>query len=183
MSSIETRRVPCRNGQYVTFRTPVPNDAAALIEYVSLVLSESPFFLLEPDEFAESEPVEREWIQSHLDSPGSLVIVAEWSERVVGLLNFDGGTRRRTSHEGSFGISVFAACRNQGIGSEMIQMLVDWAATNETIERLELEVFANNTGAIALYQRFGFEEEGRRRKAVKLNAREYADSLLMARFV
>ena len=40
--------------------------------------------------------------------------------------------------------------------------LGEWAGTR----RLEIDVFANNAGAIRLYEREGFAHEGRRRGAV-----------------
>ena len=45
------------------------------------------------------------------------------------------------------------------------------------LERVELEVFASNARAVALYRRTGFVEEGRRRCARKLDG-IYDDILL-----
>ena len=46
--------------------------------------------------------------------------------------------------------------------------------------RLELSVYADNTRAIALYERFGFEREGLYR-AYAWRAGAYVDSVAMAR--
>ncbi len=46
-----------------------------------------------------------------------------------------------------------------------------------------LSVFANNVDAIRLYKRLGFVEEGRQPREMKLRDREYADNVLMYRFV
>ena len=42
-------------------------------------------------------------------------------------------------------------------------------AFNTGLERIELEVFASNTVAKKLCEKFGFHEEGRKRKARKLD--------------
>jgi putative acetyltransferase len=46
--------------------------------------------------------------------------------------------------------------------------------------RIELTVFADNAGAVALYKRFGFEIEGTHR-AYALRDGAYADTFSMAR--
>ena len=73
--------------------------------------------------------------------------------------------------------------RGEGIGSALLQFLIDWGESNPTIDKLALSVFVTNTRAIALYRRFGFVEEGRRIKEVKLGSSEYVDDILMYRLV
>ena len=45
---------------------------------------------------------------------------------------------------------------------------------------MELEVYADNGGAIRLYERLGFETEGCKREAA-VKAGAYVDTLVMAR--
>jgi RimJ/RimL family protein N-acetyltransferase len=47
------------------------------------------------------------------------------------------------------------------------------------LERIELEVFASNTRAFALYEKLGFVTEGVKRRARKLDG-QYDDNVLMA---
>ena len=61
--------------------------------------------------------------------------------------------------------------------------LIDWGESNPTIDKLALSVFATNTRAIALYRNFGFVEEGRRIKEVKLGQGKCVDDILMYRLV
>jgi [ribosomal protein S18]-alanine N-acetyltransferase len=58
-------------------------------------------------------------------------------------------------------VAVAAGCRRRRVGSALVSMLFD-AARNAGAERIVLEVRASNVGAIALYQRAGFEQLGRR---------------------
>ena len=46
-----------------------------------------------------------------------------------------------------------------------------------------LEVFATNEKAIRMYKDFGFTEEGRRQRDIKVGAVSYVDTLAMSRFV
>jgi len=79
-------------------------------------------------------------------------------------------------------MSIAKAYRNQGVGKSLLKVLLDWAEENPLIEKVCLEVFAENENAIALYKRTGFVEEGRSRKAVKINEEQYHDLILMAYF-
>ena len=49
--------------------------------------------------------------------------------------------------------------RRAGIASALLQEVVDYAESHH-LKRLTLEVMVSNSGAIALYERFGFERDG-----------------------
>ena len=71
-------------------------------------------------------------------------------------------------------------CQGQGIGTALLEAVLALADNWLMLHRVELEVYADNGDAIRLYQRFGFETEGRKREpAVK--AGDYVDMLVMAR--
>lgn len=60
--------------------------------------------------------------------------------------------------------------RGQGWGAKLVTEALS-IAFKTGLERVELEVFASNVGAIKLYRNFSFCEEGRKRKARKLDGR------------
>ena len=64
------------------------------------------------------------------------------------------------------------------VGSRLLAATLD-DAFRKGLTRIELEVFAANTRAIALYRKFGFVEEGRKRQARYLDG-AYEDAILMA---
>ena len=109
------------------------------------------------------------------------VLPAEVLGAVVGCLSFDNGSYRRIAHRGSLAVSVRENWRGQGIGTAMLQALLDWAEANPLIEKIGLSVFANNVDAIRLYERLGFVEEGRQPREMKLGPGEYVDNILMYR--
>jgi [ribosomal protein S18]-alanine N-acetyltransferase len=59
-------------------------------------------------------------------------------------------------------IVVAEEIRRQGVGAAMLEAIFAWAR-GRGARRVELEVRAGNTGAIALYQRGGFARDGLRR--------------------
>jgi ribosomal protein S18 acetylase RimI-like enzyme len=68
--------------------------------------------------------------------------------------------------------------RGRGLGRQLAVHAIE-AARQKGIERIELEVFASNTPAIALYRALGFATEGTKRRARKLDG-EYDDNIIMA---
>ena len=62
-----------------------------------------------------------------------------------------------------------------------MKKVIEWTKT-EGIEKIELEVFENNISAIKLYEKFGFIEEGRRKKMIKTEE-GYLDMIIMGRFI
>jgi RimJ/RimL family protein N-acetyltransferase len=177
------RTITSKAGDAVTIRSAQPADAVTLLAYIRAVAAETQFFVMEPDEFPATDEQERQWIQEHLDRPGWLVLVAEASGTIIAVLSFENGPHRRIAHRGTVGISVVKKWRGKGIGTALLQALIEWAKASPMIEKLSLAVFANNETAIRLYRRLGFVEEGRHPKEVKLGPGRYADAILMYRFV
>lgn len=96
----------------------------------------------------------------------------------AGLYQPHGSPRRR--HAAGLGIAVHPEFQRRGVGRALMATLCDYADRWSPWTRLELTVFADNAGAIALYRSFGFEHEGRHR-AYALRAGAYEDVLAMAR--
>ena len=67
------------------------------------------------------------------------------------------------------GMSVHQVERNRGIGSALMAYAIDWARASGVLTRIELYVYASNARAIHLYEKFGFQLEGRRRQAIYQN--------------
>jgi putative acetyltransferase len=111
--------------------------------------------------------------------PGMHRFVAEVEGHVVGSLGLTVGTRRR-AHTASMGMMVHPDYWGQGIGSRLMEAVIDLADNYLNLVRIELEVYPDNERAIALYRKYGFQEEGRKRKYA-FRGGEYVDTLVMAR--
>jgi putative acetyltransferase len=100
--------------------------------------------------------------------------------QVVGLVGLHRVPHHRRSHAASIGMAVHDAWAGRGAGTALMAAVVDLAERWWNIRRLELNVYADNHRAIALYERFGFEREGLHR-AYAWRDGAYVDSLAMAR--
>ncbi|MCI9348333.1 MAG: ribosomal protein S18-alanine N-acetyltransferase [Oscillibacter sp.] len=74
-------------------------------------------------------------------------------------------------------IAVRPDCRRQQIASQLLEVFINFAQGNR-LSFLTLEVRASNAPAIALYERWGFAEAGRRRNYYE-HPRE--DAVIMTR--
>ncbi len=98
---------------------------------------------------------------------------------VVGFADLHVHDRRRR-HAGDLGVMVSPAHSGQGIGTALLQTLIELADKWLDVRRLELTVYADNDRAIRLYERNGFQVEGRLREYAFTDG-AYVDALYMAR--
>ena len=123
---------------------------------------------------------------------------------VIGCAGLTVCSNPRMRHAGSVGLYVHTDYQNKGVGTALMETLLDLADNWLMLVRVELEPAAHDHGAerplcgrvqdgphssggdrtmtyaIRLYQRFGFETEGRKREAA-VKAGDYVDMLVMAR--
>lgn len=108
------------------------------------------------------------------------MLVAVVEDRVVGSIGLHREPHHRRHHAASIGMAVHDAFAGRGVGGALMAAVVDLADRWWNVRRLELNVYADNAPAIALYERFGFEREGRLRDYAWRDG-AYVDSLAMAR--
>lgn len=106
--------------------------------------------------------------------------VAEVGGEVVGLAGMHVGTGR-LRHSGYVFLFVAREWQRQGIGGRLLEALLDVADNWLMLRRVELTVFADNTCARALYERYGFVVEGLRKMSV-ISDGQLHDEYLMARY-
>ncbi|MBG5928388.1 GNAT family N-acetyltransferase [Providencia rettgeri] len=126
-------------------------------------------------------PAESTW-EARLSANDPLVtqFVAELNQEIVGLLVIHQPSQVRRRHVATFGITVSEAHQGKGIGSQLMQVMVDYCDNWLNVHRIELEVFAANGSGIGLYEKFGFELEGRM-KDYAFRDGQYVDAVMMSR--
>ncbi|MEK5332489.1 GNAT family N-acetyltransferase [Lysinibacillus sp. FSL W8-0992] len=158
-------------------------DAKKMLEIQQEVLAEELFLITTTEEYQQTIEGQQAWIQSKLANDHETILIAEHNDEVVGWLVFQSPNRKRLAHTCSFGMMVRKDYRGQGIGKRLIGELLTWAVANPVIEKVCLGVFSTNIGAIALYRKMGFIEEGRKIKEIKVRDNEYVDDVLMYKMV
>jgi putative acetyltransferase len=159
-----------------SIRRAVPDDAKGFCE---LMDDESVFGSLLQMPF----PTESTWKEriGAKSNEGDLQLVAVSEGKLISAVGVVGNQRMRRRHSCLLGISVIGSAQGKGVGTAMMKAITEYADKWTTFTRIELIVFADNSNAISLYKKFGFEEEGLLRHYALRNGR-FEDVISMARF-
>ena len=143
----------------VEVRATTPDDAEALQGLVGAVARERRYL-------GATEPFTVEQTRAylaHVRAGQGVALVAAHGNRLLGWIDVVQGEYEGLRHFGRLGMGVAADARGRGIGQALLQEALRLGFAR--FDRIELEVFASNARAHALYLRVGFGEEGRRRRA------------------
>lgn len=108
-----------------------------------------------------------EGYQREIDSPNSDLLVLQSSTRLIGI-----GCLWAILEEAHITVlAIDPVYQGQGLGQALLWTLLE-SAYRRGLEWATLEVRVSNRTAIALYQKFGFQEVGTRRKYYQDNAED-----------
>lgn len=161
----------------IEFRVAEARDAEALLEHINTVAKETDNLSFGADTFSISVEKEARFIKRFYDSDKEVMYVAIDGNIVVGNAVVERERIRRYSHRGVISITVLKDYWGQGIGSRLMELMIDFAIKSG-IEILSLEVRADNVRATSLYKKFGFEEIGTFKGFFKIE-NKYYDAILM----
>jgi ribosomal protein S18 acetylase RimI-like enzyme len=176
-----THRLP--DGAEVLLRVATEDDARQMLLLTIAVLEDGAGQVAVAEEAPDDLHEERARIIGLREHPGDLILGAWSGEQAVGMVDFRAGRRRRQAHRGILGISTLPGWRGRGDGSLLLERLLRWAEAHPTLEKVALQVLADNEAALALYRKYGFVEEGRRPREIKRGEGDYVDDILMYRVV
>jgi len=137
---------PRESGACVLFRVPPihPLDSAPpIIEIESVAFSEE-------DRFSARQ------IKRLIENPRAVVLVAQRDSEILGWSVALVRTHRRWRSGRIYGVAVAHSAKGQGIGRALVGSLIEHLESR-SITRVYLEVRADNTPALTLYESLGFE--------------------------
>ena len=157
MMIFEARKVIDKTGQEVILRNAEKRDAQDLIHYLKMTTAETPYLIREPDEVTLSVEYEEAFIQNMVESERELMLIATVDGKHVGNCSLMSiGSFKRYRHRCEIAIALYQEYCGRGIGRIMMETVMK-AAKELGYEQAELEVIADNKGAIALYEKLGYE--------------------------
>jgi RimJ/RimL family protein N-acetyltransferase len=182
---IEPKTITLKNGKIACIRTRTPKDTERVPDFLESVFSDDVFFLTTLEEIREDWSTEKSLERTRLFSEHELklLLVAEIDDRIVSMSDIECGEKKRIQHVGKIGLSIRREYRGIGLGTAIMETMIDWATAHPVIEKLALGVWAKNERAIRLYKKTGFIEEGRKVREIKYADGSYDDCICMYRFV
>jgi RimJ/RimL family protein N-acetyltransferase len=178
---MEPKNFTLKDGRTLVLRSVSVDDAEVLIEHLKIIGGETSFLSFYPEEITSTVEQEGAFLQKTLDSPKSLMIVAEVDGEVAGNCSFDpAGRHMRLSHRCDIGIALKEKYCSLGIGTILLTTLLE-EAKNAGYEQAELLVFARNHRAQGLYKKLGFVPCGVTMNAAKYKDGTYDDEISMVK--
>jgi diaminopimelate decarboxylase len=163
----------------IVVRPARPEDARSYLAFWRAVVAEGRYVRTERVT-GTARSYRRRFRHPWSDREAQIVAVDD-SGTVVGHLYIQRETHPVTRHVASLGIAVAAEVRGRGIGTALMREALRWSRS-VGVEKIVLSVYPHNVGAIALYRRFGFVEEGR---LARHSRKSYGDEdeILMAAWI
>ncbi|HEX3032141.1 MAG TPA: GNAT family N-acetyltransferase [Bacillota bacterium] len=174
-------KINCKNGQEVTLRPAVPEDAQQLLATINSVAKERSYMLTE---LSGKSAVEGHEFISRLDSSKYLLLVAEMGDQIVGALGVNPtapGRDQRDSQACDIGVHLLSGFREQGVGSKMLEYALEWAR-EKCYRRISACIFTSNKRSLNLFRKFGFLQEAKSKKQFRLGT-ETIEEVIMAKML
>jgi RimJ/RimL family protein N-acetyltransferase len=167
------------SAEYV-IRPAVPDDAVGMLELMRSVADEAHNGILysRGDSLRTLEE-QRKLIEQRMASGNSMMLLAEAEGQIIGYISCIGGIINATKHTVGLAIMVNKEWRGKGIGTALMERIIEWAHGNPIIHRVELEVFTINPRAAHIYEKLGFQLEGIKRQ-VYFKDGQFVDAKVMA---
>ena len=158
----------------IIYREAEPSDAGKFLEYCKIVGAETDNLTFGAEGLPLSISQEADYIRKYAGNPDSVMLVAFDEGELVGTgaVSVVSG-RPRFAHRREIAISVRKDYWGKGIGSGIMNLLIDFCKKSGA-EAVELQVRSDNEAAIALYKKFGFEKIGTNEKFFKINGKFFA---------
>lgn len=156
MTDIKFTYIPER-GQAVANQRNRVEDAAEFLDLQKQIETESMYMLLKPGERETALAEKRQLIRDVLSRDNQTIFVVENQQgKMVAYLRALGGEYEKSRHCAYITIGVLSEYAGQGLGTQLLTSLDQWAHQNG-IHRLELIVMKNNDPAIGLYRKMNYE--------------------------
>ncbi|PKV48977.1 RimJ/RimL family protein N-acetyltransferase [Aquimarina sp. MAR_2010_214] len=168
-----------KSGKSLLVREATPADAKQLLALKLEYLKDTNTIPLFDYEYSNTVKEEGELIQNLHEQANSLLLVAESDGDIIGNIDLTGSWRKKMQHTAMIGMGIHTQCQNQGIGTLLIQNVLEWSKENELLKVLWLEVYATNIAGISLYKKMGFIPSGSI-QGFFLEKEEYIDKITMA---
>ena len=159
------RHFKTKSGKDCVIRWVKIEDSKQLMDFINELAREDTFIGYGP-ESTKSLSEETDFVVNQLKScylKNTSFVVAEIEGKIIATsgIDIDYSGHDRTKHIANFGIAILDGFRSEGIGSQLIDTMIDHAKNYLSgISMIKLTVFAENQRAIGLYEKNGFIKVG-----------------------
>ena len=158
-------------------------DAAELVSFLNRVSVETDFTSLDSNGILMTDTEMELFLDKQAHSENQITLLALLNDEIAGLVNITADQRKRVRHIGDLFIVIGQKYWNNGLGSLLLEEVIEWAQVSGILRRLQLTVQTRNQAAVHLYQKHGFVIEGRQERGAYIEEGEFIDVYLMGRLI
>ncbi|EGP5330655.1 N-acetyltransferase [Enterococcus faecium] len=164
----------------IILREAVPDDAKDILSMMEQVNSETEFLALDEAELLLPPETLSEELSYMYESNNNLLLLAINEGTIVGTASVKADSQFRLSHVGEVGISILQEYWGMGLGTFMLEEIINWVKEMGVLFRLELDVQVRNERAVHLYQKMGFQIEAVMLRGARTDLGEFLDVYKMS---
>ena len=158
-------------------------DAAALVSFLNRVSVETDFTSLDGDGILLTSEEMAIFLNKQASWDNQITLLAFLNDKIAGIVNITADQRKRVRHIGDLFIVIGKKYWNNGLGSLLLEEVVEWAQASGILRRLQLTVQTRNLAAVHLYQKHGFVIEGRQERGAYIEEGDFIDVYLMGKLI
>jgi len=166
-------------GNKIVVRYLAKDDAQMMRDYINTLSKEQTFIRFQGEKVSLGD--EAKYLNDQLKritEKQTVALLVFCNNKLIGISSIDMKDKTE-SHEGVFGISIINEYRGEGIGTILMNQVLEEAKRHiPQLRIVTLGIFDGNLIAKSMYEKFGFKEYGRLPKGV-LHKGKYVDHIYM----
>ena len=166
----------------IIYRKVKESDAEQIVAFYNYVGGETNYLSFEKDEYPLNVEAQIQSIRALENNQTNIMLLALDGEEIVGIATINSTYKIKARHTGEFGIVIAKKYQGQGIGTELMNQLIEWAKNNGITKKISLITRADNVKAVSLYMKFGFNVEGCIKSQALIDG-VYYDAYMMGLFL
>ncbi|NLB32241.1 MAG: GNAT family N-acetyltransferase [Tissierellia bacterium] len=176
------REVKLNNGYKLILKKAEVEDAPKMVEYLNIIGGQSDNLLFGKNEYHLNIEQEKEYLKNLDNTPKTLMLLGLVDGKLVSTAQISASGRKRIAHNSEIAISVIKDYWHMGIGTAVMEELINYAQNTKTIKNVTLGVRKGNDNAIKLYEKLGFIKVGEHKDFFKIDGKFY-DEILMEMYI
>lgn len=174
-----------KKGKEILVRYIQDGDAECMCDYINVLSEERTYISFQGNKMSLAE--EKKYLKEQLKklkNKKTVQLLVFCKEKLIGVSDVVMADEKTSMvHTGIFGLTIAKDFRGEGIGTMLMQKVLDEAKNNiPQLKMLKLTVFNTNPVAKKLYKQFGFIEYGFLPNGL-LRKGEYVDEVFMYKTV
>jgi len=172
-----------KDGRSVLMKHAGADDGALFSDFLHKLGASSEFMLTHPGDMAMTGEYAKNL--EKIDSGGFYALNAIDTDTgaMIGNAALYFGQRVKLAHTAGLAMGVLPEWQGNGLGVWMLERAIRDIKQQPKIQRLQLVVMDGNDHAKRMYERAGFEHEGRRIKAVRQPDGSFRDEFFMGMWI